>query len=200
MVMERPWKRQSLSLNLDEFGRDTDMIRIDRISKLPDAFLLQILSFLQMPDVMQMCCVLTRWNHLWNSALCIDFTKAKIRTTTKFIRAVNKARNQCEGLQIREFQACVEPDLCPINSVGYWIAVTGWSASCKISSILKSSFSLLLQMLKILKLSLKVYWKMKALMKQFTGNRMNILLMVCLRTSEIHGILGGICFSAFYHF
>lgn len=28
----------------------------------------------------------------------------------------------------------------------------GWSASCKISSILKSSFSLLLQMLKILKL------------------------------------------------
>ncbi|XP_039118579.1 F-box/LRR-repeat protein At3g26922-like isoform X2 [Dioscorea cayenensis subsp. rotundata] len=121
--MERPWKRQNLSLNLDEFERHTEKITVDRISKLPDALLLQILSFLQMQDVMRVCCVSTRWKHLWKSVPSIDFTEAKIRTTGEFIRAVNKALSNRGGLQIREFRACVDSDLCQINNVDYWITV-----------------------------------------------------------------------------
>ncbi|KAM0941648.1 putative F-box domain-containing protein [Dioscorea sansibarensis] len=100
-LMERPWKRQNLSLHLDEFERYSDKIIIDRISELPDALLFQILSFLQMQDAMQVCCVSTRWKHLWKSVPCIDFTKEKIQTAAEFIRAVNKAQSQQEGLQIR---------------------------------------------------------------------------------------------------
>ncbi|XP_039146681.1 F-box/FBD/LRR-repeat protein At5g22700-like isoform X2 [Dioscorea cayenensis subsp. rotundata] len=119
--MERPWKIQNLSLDLDEFERYTDKIKIDRISKLPDALLLQILSFLQVQDVMRVCCVSTRWKHLWKSVPSIDFTEAKIRTTGEFIRAVNKALSNRGGLQIREFRVCVDSDLCQINNVDYWI-------------------------------------------------------------------------------
>ncbi|XP_039146691.1 putative F-box/FBD/LRR-repeat protein At1g66300 isoform X3 [Dioscorea cayenensis subsp. rotundata] len=110
--MERPWKIQNLSLDLDEFERYTDKIKIDRISKLPDALLLQILSFLQVQDVMRVCCVSTRWKHLWKSVPSIDFTEAKIRTTGEFIRAVNKALSNRGGLQIREFRMDLPSIFC----------------------------------------------------------------------------------------
>ncbi|PIA54266.1 hypothetical protein AQUCO_00900662v1 [Aquilegia coerulea] len=59
--------------------------RVDRLNCLPDSLLLHILSFLEMPDVINTTLLSTRWRYLWTSISSLNFSGSALEDDVTFI-------------------------------------------------------------------------------------------------------------------
>ncbi|PWA47492.1 F-box domain, cyclin-like protein [Artemisia annua] len=66
-----------------------DLFHVDRLSKLPDDILYQILSFLNIKYVVQTSTLSKRWMHIWKSVTRLNFDNYKFQNMLQFTRFVN---------------------------------------------------------------------------------------------------------------
>ncbi|PWA36957.1 F-box domain, cyclin-like protein [Artemisia annua] len=74
---------------MDRRNKYMDLFHVDRLSKLPDDIIYQILSFLDIKYVVQTSTLSKRWMHIWKSVTHLNFDSYKFHTMPQFIRFVN---------------------------------------------------------------------------------------------------------------
>ncbi|KAG0469598.1 hypothetical protein HPP92_015647 [Vanilla planifolia] len=77
----------------------------DRISELPDALLLHILSFLSVDDAVLTSLLCRRWRNLWRWMDCLDFPMPCGNLKRNSVHFIGKALALHEGLKIKRFCA-----------------------------------------------------------------------------------------------
>ncbi|KAH0989419.1 hypothetical protein GBA52_000902 [Prunus armeniaca] len=105
-------KRKKLPINLDDKGETYS--EVDRISQLPDAILISILSLLSIREAARTCFLSKRWIYVWKQVTCLNFDdidalykpSKKIGQTTPSYKWVNQVLqlHQCPSLDA--FRIC----------------------------------------------------------------------------------------------
>ncbi|XP_060198825.1 F-box protein At5g03100-like [Lycium barbarum] len=92
------WKKQKNGVEEEEETLD------DRISHLPDALLVQILSLLPTRDAVKSCVVSKRWRYLWTSIYNFLFIDGNYNNVENFISFVDHVLTHSTCSKIKKFQ------------------------------------------------------------------------------------------------
>ncbi|KAI0495187.1 hypothetical protein KFK09_025337 [Dendrobium nobile] len=94
----------------------------DRLSELPDALLLYILSFLYVDDAISTGLLSRRWRNLWKWMDCLDFPMQCGKSKRNSIRFIERALSLHEGLKIKRFCARFRYNSNYIPRVDSWVS------------------------------------------------------------------------------
>ncbi|KAH6756226.1 hypothetical protein C2S53_004325 [Perilla frutescens var. hirtella] len=95
----------------------------DRLSELPDSLILQILSFLEMRDVVRTSLLSRRWEGLWTTIPCLYFNESKKNNLVQTRNFINRALMLWKGTKILKFNVsfCNDFDESLSGDMDLWV-------------------------------------------------------------------------------
>lgn len=96
----------------------------DRLSELPDALLLYILSYLSVDDAISTSLLSKRWRNLWKWMDSLDFPMPCGKWKRNSVQFIERALSLHEGLKIKRFSARFRYNSNYIDRVDSWVRFT----------------------------------------------------------------------------
>ncbi|XP_059279849.1 F-box/LRR-repeat protein At3g03360-like isoform X2 [Lycium ferocissimum] len=116
--------RDSMSKKQKNGVGEVDKTLDDRISELPDALLVQILSLLLTKDAVASCVLSNRWRYLWNSIHNFHFAGSNYYNKVEnFVSLVDHVLTHCSCSKIKKFQLDLpeNPEWNFDSNISQWI-------------------------------------------------------------------------------
>ncbi|XP_060198786.1 F-box/LRR-repeat protein At3g03360-like [Lycium barbarum] len=116
--------RDSMSKKQKNGVGEVDKTLDDRISELPDALLVQILSLLPTKDAVASCVLSNRWRYLWNSIHNFHFAGSNYYNKVEnFVSLVDHVLTHCTCSKIKKFQLDLpeNPEWNFDSNISQWI-------------------------------------------------------------------------------